>query len=1006
MSLLFVLSGATGLTYELIWIKRFAHIWGSSSLAMATVVACFLLGLGVGAQLIGRIADRLRAPLRWYGFAELTIGGLALVVPWQLALLARVGASIEGSLPDLSAARLGLRFVVTLLVIGPPSLLMGGTLPLLIRQGTTRSLSDATGWLYGLNTLGAALGCYLAGFHLLPSLGLLWTNNLAAAINIAIAGAALALWRLAAGAEPSATTAKNPAVDRSTPGSESASALRQLLVLWAALATGCAALVLQMTWARQLAVTLGGSTYGYSATLFTVLVGIAVGGLIYHLALRRVARLEPWAALVTFVVAASTVAGQQQLPWLCDQVGMNRALRADLWGNALVCVAASMVLELIPSIGAGVLFPLLVQLTRQSAAHVGQVVGKVYLWNTAGSIIGASATALVLFPRVGTAGAVTLAIGLYALTIVMLLVMARWRLGPLAWGSLAGSVLCMVLAAGWLGIGGPADPRLTNFGMYLYGYSPAARRLDGGGIMLFEEGPSANVLVLNSKPSRTLRVNGKVDAGTVDDMATQLGLAYMPQAFHPEAKDVLVIGFGSGATAGASLLFADNRVVCCEIEPAVFAASSLFNDINHAPEKSPRLEMIFDDGRSYLQRTDRQFDLIISEPSNPWIAGVGNLFTREFFEAVQRNLRPGGVLAQWIQSYQFSVDEYALIVRTLRSVFPHCGLVALAGGVDTILLASDRPLIFDREAQQQFAARLARAPSVESDLRQFFGAGDFRSVLLRHFVADETGLDSFLQAAGSGPVNTDLNLRLEFTAPLRMFGPPIDDELLSRIVSLRTTAWLDSLAQSMDVPRDAAMFRWALATQALAEKRAPEAEELLRQAIDADPQMVGAYIDLAKVYIAADQNMAAIDVMRRAVPLRPKDAALRGSLAGLLVGEGKLSEAIAMYREALEIDPELLVARMNLAWILATAADERLRDADEAVRLAQQACELTGYRDGHCLEVLAAALAEQGDYSRAVHLAAQAVEELQAMGESTAGAQARLSSYRALMSAAGSRQER
>lgn len=986
MSLLFILSGATGLTYELIWIKRFAHVWGSSSLAMATVVACFLLGLGVGAQLFGRIADRLASPLRWYGFAELAIGLLALSVPFQLALLARVGGSLEAALPDQDAARVVLRFVLTLLIIGPASLLMGGTLPLLIRQGTAHSLSDATGWLYGVNTLGAALGCYLAGFHLLPAMGLLWTNNAAAALNLAIGAVALVLAREIT---PAARSQVTQTQQRSKP---TGPVSRQFVVLVAAALTGCAALVLQMTWARQLALALGGSTYAYSATLFTVLIGIAVGGLLYHLALRRVERLETAVALIAFVVVASTVAGQQRLPWLCEQVGQNSPMRADLLGNAVVCVLASMVLQLIPSIGAGLLFPLLVQLTRQSAAHVGRVVGNVYLWNTAGSIVGASLTALVLFPAVGTAGAVTIAVGLYLTAVLFIWIRAETPLRGLAWGGLIGTVVCLALSADWpVDFGSRPDPRLTHSGMYLYGYSPAEKRLNRGEISLFAEGRSANVLVLNTRGMHSLSVNGKVDASESLDVQTQLGLAYVPRAFQPAAKDVLVIGYGSGATAGASLLFSETNVVCCEIEPAVYQASSLFNAINHAPEKSPRLEMVFDDGRSYLQRSGRKFDLIISEPSNPWMAGVGNLFTREFFESARSHLRPGGVLAQWVQMYAFSHDEYALILRTLRSVFPHSGLVILANGADSILLASDSPLVFDEQTQQQLTAHLAQLPAVEADLKRNFGSADFRSILLRHFIADETGLDRYLQASGPGPINTDLNLRLEFMAPRSLYMPsPTDDT--ARIAMLRTTESIKQLADQMGVDHDSGILLWALATSELAANRTTDAIELLNQAIETDPTLSGAYYDLAKLYASANEKQKAIELMQRLLPMQPDDAELRISLAALLT-EQNPREAIHLYREALRISPQLLMARLSLAWLLATAADDELRDGVEATQLAEAACQQTHYLNGHCLDVLGAALAAQGDYSRAAHITIQAIERLQAEGQSTAGPQARLNQY-------------
>ncbi len=187
-TVLFFTSGATGLVYQVVWFKRFSHVWGSSSLAFAAVGGSFLFGLGLGAYLLGRSADRAVMPLRWYGICELLIGSIALLIPFEIAGLVNASVGLYSSIPEQPFLRYLVQFGITLVVVGPPCVLMGGTLPLLIRQLTSRdgSLDEATGWLYAINTFGAAAGCYLAGFHFLPTIGLLWTNNMAASVNIAI----------------------------------------------------------------------------------------------------------------------------------------------------------------------------------------------------------------------------------------------------------------------------------------------------------------------------------------------------------------------------------------------------------------------------------------------------------------------------------------------------------------------------------------------------------------------------------------------------------------------------------------------------------------------------------------------------------------------------------------------------------------------------------------------------------------------------------------------------
>lgn len=285
VSALFFLSGATGLTYEVIWFKRFSHVWGSSTLAMAAVVASFLGGLGLGAYWLGKFADRLRYPLVAYGICELLIGGLAVVIPFELLWLQDLWW-LSVPLRDYPACYFLLRLFLTVAIIGLPCFLMGGTLPFLVRQLTppTATLSHATGWLYAVNTFGAAVGCYFAGFHLLPVWGFYGTNVMAAVLNLVIGVVSLLLVRFLPRASDSVSVSAEPVVCRVHDPLEATwrdgPTIR--VVYTAALLTGLAALVLQMIWTRQLSLILGGTTYAFTATLSVFLAAIALGSLLYH----------------------------------------------------------------------------------------------------------------------------------------------------------------------------------------------------------------------------------------------------------------------------------------------------------------------------------------------------------------------------------------------------------------------------------------------------------------------------------------------------------------------------------------------------------------------------------------------------------------------------------------------------------------------------------------------------------------------------------------------------
>ncbi len=728
-SILFLLSGATALAYETIWFKRFSQVWGNSALAAGGVVAAFLCGLGLGAYCVARYSDRIRSPLFWYGLSEIAIAVMALALPFEIGRLVLLAPVLYHLSAGNSLALSILRSLTTFVLLGPPAFLMGGTLPLLILAFTVSSAARDryTAWFYAINTLGAAAGCYLVGFHLLPSIGFAWSNLVAVALDLLIGAAAVLIgmrWMAPAPA-PVAILAGAPSGPPAVPDP----ALRRQAILLAAALAGCASLILQMTWMRQLALMLGGSVYAFSAMLFTFLVGIGLGSLVFDLVLETSFATIPGAVWLTLALAASVAACERAIPSLTYMVGALMPLRATQVLNGVISVAASVALELLPTLGMGLLFPVFVALAGAGAAPTVGVVGDIYASNTIGAIVGALATPIVIIPHWGAANAVVLAVGLYAAIVIVLIVSASQR------RNLFSLLAPVVVAAALIWVSKvDFDPLVVSFGMYMYGYAPDAGASTK--TLYFREGATSDVLVTLDKRSqrRALRVNGKVDASDNTDMLTQLGMAYVPRFLRPAARDVLVIGFGSGTTSGSSLLFPDTQVRCCDIEPAVFAASSQFAHINHSPERSQNFSITFDDARSFLQETDQSFDLILSEPSNPWIAGVSNLFTAECYRAEQRRLKPGGVLAQWVQTYSLAPGDYAMMVRTLTSVFPHTALWTVPGTSDTILLASDEPLDLNRQTLGKAQSLVDSIPEVRSDLNTWFGS--LRCLLVAVYKSD------------------------------------------------------------------------------------------------------------------------------------------------------------------------------------------------------------------------------------------------------------------------------
>jgi predicted membrane-bound spermidine synthase len=897
-----------------IWFKRFAHAWGSSAIAAASVVASYLLGLGAGAAVIGRLADRVRSPLRWYGACEIGIAALALLVPPGILVLERIAAALHPFIEGHALAGATCRSVLTLIVIGPPCFLMGGTLPLLVKQLTPSggSLREATGILYAMNTLGGAAGAWASGFVLLPALGLPATNLLAVAVSLLAGTGALIAARSFAARPPrgEGLAGVPPVLDAVLPVDSRKGAG---LVFPAALLAGAASLALQIAWTRQLTLILGGSTYAFTAVLSVILAGLGLGGLLFHVFLRRARGLRRLQGWIVLGIILSVLAGQRLIEPLTVIVGSVGSLRAAPWWNAAVSAASSSALVFIPSLGMGILLPLYAAASGKRSGEAGTTAGRIYAWNTGGTILGALGAALVVLPARGTAGTVAIALAIYLLGAILLFPSEGLR------SKLA--MLVLALAGGLataLSARGP-DPILTNMGLYLYG-ARSQDFLEDVKPLFFADGVSSSVLVTALEDGTvSLRVNGKIDASNGGDMPTQLGLAYLPRLFRPAARDVLVIGFGSGTTSGASLLFPGTRVTCAEIEPAVVDASRHFEEVNHRPLESPAFTLVHDDGRSHVRGARARYDLILSEPSNPWIAGVSNLFTREFYEAARERLLPGGVLAQWIQTYAFSPSDYAMVVRTIREVFPHGTLLRMPRS-DTILLASDAPLEPTRESLDEADRLMASIPEIQADLARWFARADARSLLLERRILGEEGLRRLLDRDGGRAVHTDSNLRLEFDAPLRLFD--------------RRVTWAAvqaTILHAMHAPEIArAWDGWRAGPAQLPALRSlidfvadggewGTAGELLEVGLGVAPD--DAYLVAARFMSAMPGDLAAWDEgFSRILALSAEEAARVGVWLHLQKDHDR---AVRAWRRLLELHPGAATLWMNLSLSLEARGDEK-----------------------------------------------------------------------------------
>ncbi|HEY8206061.1 MAG TPA: fused MFS/spermidine synthase [Myxococcaceae bacterium] len=769
-SFLFV-SGATGLAYELIWSRHLGNLLGNSGEAHAVVLATFMGGLALGAWAFGGTADRVRRPLALYGVLELATAAYALLFP---VVLGGLGALYAGAAPSLGpAARALARVAISGAALLPPTLLMGGTLPAMVRHGSA-DLATARrelARLYAVNSLGAAAGAFVAGVGLVPAVGLLRAGWVAAALNAALGAGAL--WLGARWAPPSGVErAAEQGVEEEAPARAVHAALAGAAV------SGFTAMLYELGWIRVLSIVLGASAYAFTLILTAFILGIALGS--FWLATRRWSvpplRAFAWmqAGLAVSACAAGPLAVRLPYWFYRAQSGMARSLDTWPWYQALTfaCCLGALV---VPAFFLGASFPAAAQVAGRRLDRIGRQLGTTYLWNTVGSISGALLGGLVLLPRIGLERCFGLGVACNAAAVVL----ALWPERRRAWvAALPGLALVGVGLAGtgW-GTALANGSTLRMRGPPPESFAAYRATMERGSEVRFRSDDTfATVLVAESpgpggEPHRMMKINGKVDATNGADIETQVLAAHLGVLLHPrEVERALVIGAGAAITAGSVLSHPVRRMDVVEISPAVLEAARLFGEDNRHALDDPRTALHVDDAKTFLAGARAEkYDLVVSVPSNPWVSGVSGLFTREFFRAVAANLAPDGVLVQWIHTYESDEPLLRLVMRTMRETFPFA--TTWVGPQDLVMVASRAPM---RPDLARLPERMER-PQVREDLSRIAIRDPFG--LLAKQVHSDEAQRAF---AGEGPLNTDdLNL-LEYASPVAFFlrrdFVPVHDE--------------------------------------------------------------------------------------------------------------------------------------------------------------------------------------------------------------------------------------
>ena len=732
LAILFFLSGASALIYQVLWLRMLALVLGVTVYAASTVLASFMAGLAIGSAVAGRIADRVRRPLAWFGAAELLIAATAVSSPFALDLIGSLYVSLAAgrTAPALAVARI----VCSALVLLPPTILMGATLPLVLRSSLVRTpaIGERISLLYGINTCGAIAGALLAGFVLIGHVGMTRTLQLAAAVSASVGVAAILLARRTA-----TVPLPSPPVEPRPGESRSRSAL---IVPIAFFFSGFTSLALEVVWFRTLVLYFPATTYAFTAMLGTVLAGIAGGSLMAAPWLRR---KEPTLVLFGALHVAIAVATALGFRALAYSYGGAESFRDLIAGAALTILPASILM--------GAAFPIGCRLWLQTTGDSGRRVGVLYSTNLAGAILGSLAAGFVLLPAIGSARSIACLAAVSAATGLAVLLTSA----PRARSTVVPAALVLALIVG-AAIRKLPDPFTTGL---------MKRYREAGRIFMRDEGVQTTVSVhVRELGSRQLYLDGLHQASDGRDVVRlhrQIG--HLPMLLHPDPERALVIGLGGGATAGAVSLHHTVDVDVVELAPGVVRAASWFSHINDDVLTRPNVRVTIDDARNYLMLGRGRYDVITADIIQPTHAGAGLLYSREYFMLARRALADGGLMVQWVGPR--SDMHYRLIARTFQDVFPE----TTVWGGGTLLIGALRPLTIDRGL---LAERIARSGLADTLSSIGFGGSD---QMVAHYAAGPSELRRFL---GPGPILTDDRPLLEYYLSLPGGDRPVD---LSRL---------------------------------------------------------------------------------------------------------------------------------------------------------------------------------------------------------------------------------
>jgi spermidine synthase len=847
----FFLSGFSGLVYEVCWIRKASLVFGSTTSAVSSVLAVFFLGLALGSYLFGRIAQRTVRPMPLFAGMEFGIGALALASLAAFELVDSVYGAAYRTAGDRTALLVLARIGLVSLVLLPPTILMGGTLPLFCRQFVVHSsgIARSVGHLYAINTLGAALGCAVTGIVLLPELGTKGAVTLGASLNLAVALVAGSLGLRAGVLGGESESRAGPSAAR---GGATVAALLFL--------TGFVALGNEVLWTRHLALLIRNTVYTYTLTLTAVLVGIVLGSLF---AASRFDR-SPHRAFSFGLFQVATALGVLAL----------MLIPADLWHRlGPPPLSTYFLLLLPPAILSGISFPLAVRMVVEDPALAGIGVGRLAAMNTLGGIVGSLVVGFVFLPGLGHQGTLLFTTGLSLSVGLAAWILLDRRSSPGVRAAFAGAALLVWLVLpSATGTQLPADFLLQ----------PRSRDV----LIDHREGLSSNLAVIQRPGAGRILEIDRLWQGS-DRKNQQALAAHVPMLLHRDPRSVLVVGAGTGQTASRFLMYDVDRLDCVDIEPAVFDV--IRDHFDSAWLDDDRVELIREDGRNHVAHTRATYDVISIEVGQIFRPGVPLFYTADFYHRARARLEPGGFLSQFVPIAFFTPEQFRAVLATFLDAFPQSFL--WYNRQELLVVGANTPSL---ELDGSRLDRLSGEGAIGQDLRFVFWGGPqhslhHRTVFLASFLAGPRGLSAI---AGDRKIYRDDRPVLDYAT--REFSPSDTNEI--PIVALLQDHLdpVDALLNLELAPSDSASI------QAMREKNVGD---LVSYAFLRRTTVLSRTLPLA-------QQLA---LLRRAHGYNPKNFHVNLRLADLLMKQKRFPEARAHYSQALRLRAEDASARNGLA---------------------------------------------------------------------------------------------